>query len=748
MPATVTPPSWAIMDLKKVVAYSAGPASTSLYGPQHTRDKVNDELRRNPIEVQVPGFGTRRVNVAASGSGNSPYEKEGESSWDFVVELRGKRESRWVPLTGAKLYIRWEQSPGDSSGYLMVTGTAKGGLADAMKKLRTWHQLTYGARPGPAKKTTKLEKALLGYLHNERGTKPAFHSPRSLTRHVEQALKSNETEQREALRGILHHNNASKRKLPKSLIREVEQALGPQTKRLFARRAAAAKIVEHSAAQHGALETAAREAGMNGETQAAALKLARKAARIDKFARAGFAGSRGAAVKAYKEGKSERTRQLKAMKAEKKTATIAKAIETAKASQLVTKKPKKPKLQRNGRQVPMFSSQVLGATASRSAASARETLRLPFAGALEPPPVAAARKAQEKQERAQVEASKRLAARSKGAAKKAAARDVKKAAKERTAFYAEEAKKLAAVELIGEVIGKRGGNVDDADAVYRRRHGAFAAAGDHAALMRGWDRGHAEHEARRKAKSKSKSRNGDEGRIRITYGIIVNTALDRDGNSLGWLPVYRVNDGRQVGDTWSERSRYDKDVALRMAKQEAEAEGARFVGDWDVTVEPFPTKKKAKPVRSPEKDAARRLARAKAWLKKSKFIQKGDEYRKGNARARIVDGEVRLYDSGLGWIPIYPTSRATAQAKQLLRDATKWPPRGVRHASPSGSETASWTVHDESGDMLGHIFKRSGQKWRYQRLLKDPSEPLFASRQAALDALTSGHWMRHPGGST
>lgn len=74
------------------------------------------------------------------------------------------------------------------------------------------------------------EKALLGYLHHVRNTKPQYRPSESLTRHVGQAIYKNRDEQRKALRGILHHNDAVKSefKLPESLIRHVKRALGEE----------------------------------------------------------------------------------------------------------------------------------------------------------------------------------------------------------------------------------------------------------------------------------------------------------------------------------------------------------------------------------------------------------------------------------------------------------------------------------------------------------------------------------------
>jgi len=71
---------------------------------------------------------------------------------------------------------------------------------------------------------SKLEKALKGYLHHVKGTKPKYQPPKSLTEHVKRALAQGEDEQRKALKGIIHHNQGTKEEyqLPNSLMRQLQ----------------------------------------------------------------------------------------------------------------------------------------------------------------------------------------------------------------------------------------------------------------------------------------------------------------------------------------------------------------------------------------------------------------------------------------------------------------------------------------------------------------------------------------------
>jgi hypothetical protein len=73
----------------------------------------------------------------------------------------------------------------------------------------------------------KVEKALKGYMHHVKGTKPKFQPSKALTQYVERALAQSPEEQLKALKGILSHNDSVKEdfKLPESLIRQVKEAL-------------------------------------------------------------------------------------------------------------------------------------------------------------------------------------------------------------------------------------------------------------------------------------------------------------------------------------------------------------------------------------------------------------------------------------------------------------------------------------------------------------------------------------------
>ena len=65
--------------------------------------------------------------------------------------------------------------------------------------------------------------------------------------------------------------------------------------------------------------------------------------------------------------------------------------------------------------------------------------------------------------------------------------------------------------------------------------------------------------------------------IIIEYGAIKNERANS-----GWLPVIWVN-GRQRGNTYWPTG-YSQADAISLAKRDAEEEGARYVGDWHVTV--------------------------------------------------------------------------------------------------------------------------------------------------------------------
>jgi len=73
----------------------------------------------------------------------------------------------------------------------------------------------------------------------------------------------------------------------------------------------------------------------------------------------------------------------------------------------------------------------------------------------------------------------------------------------------------------------------------------------------------------------------DHTRVTFHWHAIPNENKARGG----WMPVVD-EDGRQRGDTWGRG--YDLETALSMAKQDAERSASRFVGDWDIVVEPKP----------------------------------------------------------------------------------------------------------------------------------------------------------------
>jgi hypothetical protein len=55
-----------------------------------------------------------------------------------------------------------------------------------------------------------------------------------------------------------------------------------------------------------------------------------------------------------------------------------------------------------------------------------------------------------------------------------------------------------------------------------------------------------------------------------------------NGVGRGWLPVYTVN-GHSHGDTYAATG-YSKTEAESLALQFAQAEAARYIGDWNVIV--------------------------------------------------------------------------------------------------------------------------------------------------------------------
>ena len=64
--------------------------------------------------------------------------------------------------------------------------------------------------------------------------------------------------------------------------------------------------------------------------------------------------------------------------------------------------------------------------------------------------------------------------------------------------------------------------------------------------------------------------------------FIVARAVINAANKGEWLPVYTVN-GHLHGSTYA-KTGYSKDEALALARQMADEEAARYIGDWNVTV--------------------------------------------------------------------------------------------------------------------------------------------------------------------
>ena len=77
------------------------------------------------------------------------------------------------------------------------------------------------------------------------------------------------------------------------------------------------------------------------------------------------------------------------------------------------------------------------------------------------------------------------------------------------------------------------------------------------------------------------AKSSDHTRVTLYWHAIPNENKARGG----WMPVVD-EDGKQRGNTWGRG--YDLETALSMAKADAEETASRFVGDWDVVVEPKP----------------------------------------------------------------------------------------------------------------------------------------------------------------
>lgn len=71
----------------------------------------------------------------------------------------------------------------------------------------------------------------------------------------------------------------------------------------------------------------------------------------------------------------------------------------------------------------------------------------------------------------------------------------------------------------------------------------------------------------------------EDGVITITYTAVPNLREEAGG----FLPMVWVN-GRAERSRWSARG-YEQEEALEMARIEAQAEAARFAGDWTITIE-------------------------------------------------------------------------------------------------------------------------------------------------------------------
>ena len=77
------------------------------------------------------------------------------------------------------------------------------------------------------------------------------------------------------------------------------------------------------------------------------------------------------------------------------------------------------------------------------------------------------------------------------------------------------------------------------------------------------------------------SRSDTHTRVLIQWHVIPN----EDKHRGGWMPVYDL-DGKTRGNTYGKG--YELEAALEMARVDGEEEAARYVGDWNVTVEQKP----------------------------------------------------------------------------------------------------------------------------------------------------------------
>lgn len=68
--------------------------------------------------------------------------------------------------------------------------------------------------------------------------------------------------------------------------------------------------------------------------------------------------------------------------------------------------------------------------------------------------------------------------------------------------------------------------------------------------------------------------------VDIAWYIVPN----KNQRAGGYMPVYRVDGGREQGDTYGRG--YDPDTARRLAHEMAQEEAQRYSGDWLITVRP------------------------------------------------------------------------------------------------------------------------------------------------------------------
>ena len=111
--------------------------------------------------------------------------------------------------------------------------------------------------------------------------------------------------------------------------------------------------------------------------------------------------------------------------------------------------------------------------------------------------------------------------------------------------------------------------------------------------------------------------------IRIEYDAISNENPLRGG----WLPMIWEN-GAQKGDTYGTGPALDRDDALSLARAQAEEAGARYVGDWNVSI--VQRASKPKHTRGPSAAA----------------VQRASERKRGQMLTRRESGALEEYDRG------------------------------------------------------------------------------------------------------